>query len=240
MKKLPIIFENDDFIAINKPPGVLSIPDRHDDTQPSLYRMLTNQFGKIFVVHRLDRDTSGIILFAKNEQYHKYLSSIFEKRNIQKIYTGLIKGAMPAPQGMIDEPIAEHPFHKGEMVIHKKGKPSQTEYEVINDFGLYSLVKFIIHTGRTHQIRVHAQHSGHPLVGDKIYGDGKPVFLSSFKKKFNLKIDTEEKPLLNRLALHASSLNFKDENGQEFSFEASLPKDIHALVAQLKKSRNQE
>ena len=237
MKKLSVIFENEDFIAINKAPGMLSIPDRHDDTQLSLYRMLTIQFGKIYVVHRLDRDTSGIILFAKNEQSHKYLSSIFEKRTIQKMYTGIVKGSMPAAKGMIDEPIMEHPFRKGEMAIHKKGKLSRTEYEVVNDFGIYSFVKFIIHTGRTHQIRVHAQHTGHPLVGDKIYGDGNPVLLSSFKKKFNLKEDAEEKPLLNRLALHASSLNFKNENGEEFSLEAPLPKDMYAMVEQLKKSR---
>lgn len=237
MKKLSVIFENEDFIAINKAPGMLSIPDRHDDTQLSLYRILTIQFGKIYVVHRLDRDTSGIILFAKNEQTHKYLSSIFEKRTIQKIYTGIVKGSMPAAKGMIDEPIMEHPFRKGEMAIHKKGKLSRTEYEVVNDFGIYSLVKFIIHTGRTHQIRVHAQHTGHPLVGDKIYGDGNPVMLSSFKKKFNLKEDAEEKPLLNRLALHASSLIFKNENGEEFSLEAPLPKDMYAMVEQLKKSR---
>ena len=237
MKKLSVIFENEDFIAINKAPGMLSIPDRHDDTQLSLYRMLTIQFGKIYVVHRLDRDTSGIILFAKNEQSHKYLSSIFEKRTIQKIYTGIVKGSMPAAKGMIDEPIMEHPFRKGEMAIHKKGKLSRTEYEVVNDFGIYSLVKFIIHTGRTHQIRVHAQHTGHPLVGDKIYGDGNPVMLSSFKKKFNLKEDAAEKPLLNRLALHASSLIFKNENGEEFYLEAPLPKDMYAMVEQLKKSR---
>lgn len=236
MKKLSVIFENEDFIAINKQPGMLSIPDRHDDTQLSLYRLLTTQFGKIYVVHRLDRDTSGIILFAKNEHSYKYLSAIFEKRTIQKTYTGIVKGSIPSAHGMIDEPITEHPFRKGEMTIHKKGKLSRTEYEVVNDFGIYSLVKFIIHTGRTHQIRVHAQHIGHPLVGDKIYGDGKHVLLSSFKKRFNLKVDAEEKPLLNRLALHASSLNFKNENGEEFSLEAPLPKDMYALVEQLKKS----
>jgi 23S rRNA pseudouridine955/2504/2580 synthase/23S rRNA pseudouridine1911/1915/1917 synthase len=236
VKKPDVIFENEDFIAINKAPGMLSIPDRHDDTQLSLSRMLTIQFGKIYVVHRLDRDTSGIILFAKNEHSHKYLSAIFEKRTIQKIYTGIVKGSMPSSNGIIDEPIMEHPFRKGEMTIHKKGKLSRTEYEVVNDFGIYSLVKFIIHTGRTHQIRVHAQHIGHPLVGDKIYGDGKPVLLSSFKKRFNLKEDAEEKPLLNRLALHAASLNFKNENGEEFSLEAPLPKDMYALVEQLKKS----
>ncbi len=237
MKKLSVIFENEDFIAINKAPGMLSIPDRHDDTQLSLYRMLTNQFGKIYVVHRLDRDTSGIILFAKNEQSHKYLSSIFEKRTIQKMYTGIVKGSMPAAKGMIDEPIMEHPFRKGEMTVNKKGKLSRTEYEVVNDFGIYSLVKFIIHTGRTHQIRVHAQHTGHPLVGDELYGDGKPVFLSSFKKKFNLKGDAEEKPILNRLALHAFYLNFKNEKDEELSLEAPLPKDMYAMVEQLKKTR---
>ena len=165
-KDLSVIFENEDFIAVNKDSGMLTIPDRFDDTQPSLYRTLSARFGKIFIVHRLDRDTSGVVLFAKNETSHKYLSQLFEKRNIEKIYFGIVRGSLDEPAGMITEPIAEHAVHKGTMVVHKKGKPSTTAFEVVADFGMYSAVQFNIQSGRTHQIRVHMQFTGHPVACD--------------------------------------------------------------------------
>lgn len=238
MKGLTIVFENDDFIAINKEPGMLTIPDRHDDTQLSLYKILNQQYGKIFIVHRLDRDTSGLILFAKNEATHKYLSQLFEQRNIQKKYLGIVRGSMPETIGSINEPIAEHPVKKGMMAISKKGKPSLTNYEVVEDYGIYSLVRFEIQSGRTHQIRVHAKSLGHPIICDEMYGDGKPVFLSSFKKKYRLSQgELVERPIISRLGLHSFSLNFKDANGKQFLIEAPLPKDMKALLQQLKKNR---
>lgn len=238
MKGYTIIFENDDFIAVDKASGVLTIPDRHDDTQPSLYKMLNNKYGKIFIVHRLDRDTSGLILFAKNEVTHKYLSQLFEQRKIEKNYLGIVRGSMPAQKGSVNEPIAEHPFRKGEMTVSKKGKPSLTDYEVLEDHGIYSLVLFDIHSGRTHQIRVHTKFIGHPIVGDTVYGDRKPVLLSSFKKKYKLsQHDEEERPILSRLALHSHRLLFTDQLGQQHNLEAPLPKDMKALLKQLKKNR---
>ena len=238
LKGVSIIFENEDFIAVNKSAGMLTIPDRHDETQLSLYKILSQQYGKIFIVHRLDRDTSGLVLFAKNETTHKYLSQLFEKRNIEKIYLGIIRGSLPVQVGSIDEPIAEHPFRKGEMAINKKGKPSLTEYKVLEDYGIYSAVQFNIHSGRTHQIRVHMKFAGHPIACDPVYGDGKPILLSSFKKKYNLsKGKEEERPILNRLALHSHKLNFKDANNNVYALEASVPKDIKALLQQLKKNR---
>ena len=237
MKGFTIEFENDDFIAINKEPGILTIPDRHDDTQLSLYKMLNQKYGKIFIVHRLDRDTSGLILFAKNEATHKYLSQLFEKRNIEKKYLGIVRGSMPEKEGSINQPIMEHPVKKGMMVINKKGKPSLTNYQVVEDYGIYSLVEFEIQSGRTHQIRLHAKTIGHPIICDEMYGDGKPVFLSSFKKKYKLsQNELEERPIINRLGLHSFSLNFKDSNGKEFFLEAPLPKDMKALLQQLKKN----
>ncbi len=239
LRDLPIIFENEDFIAVNKPAGMLTIPNRHDETQLSLYKILSQQYGKIFIVHRLDRDTSGLVLFAKNEASHKYLSQLFEKRNIEKIYVGIITGSLQNKTGAINEAIAEHPFHKGIMTISKKGKPSVTEYKVMEDYGIYSAVQFNILSGRTHQIRVHMKFTGHPIVCDPLYGDGKPVLLSSFKKKFRLsKNDEEERPLLHRLALHSHQLNFKDAQGNAHALEAPLPKDINALLQQLKKNRS--
>jgi 23S rRNA pseudouridine955/2504/2580 synthase/23S rRNA pseudouridine1911/1915/1917 synthase len=238
LKGLSIIFENDDFIAINKEPGMLSIPDRHDETQFSLYKILSQQYGKIFIVHRLDRDTSGLILFAKNEATHKYLSQLFEQRNIEKKYVGIVRGSLPEKNSSVNEPIAEHPTKKGVMVISKKGKPSLTNYEVLEDFGIYSLVRFDIQSGRTHQIRVHTKSIGHPIICDEVYGDGKPVLLSSFKKKYKLsQNDLEERPLISRLALHSTSLHFADIHKKEFFIEAPLPKDMKALLQQLRKNR---
>lgn len=230
------IFENDHFLVLNKPAGVLSIPDRMQ-SEPSLKDMLTEKYGNIFTVHRLDRETSGIILFAKDEATHKYFSKQFEERTVEKFYIGLVLGAMPEKTGSMDGPIMEHPIFKGQMVINKKGKPSLTDYEVIEELGKYSLVKFQIHTGRTHQIRIHSKNIGHPIVCDPLYGDGKPVLLSSIKKKYKLsRHDEEERPMLNRVALHSYRLKFKDEEGQDFDLEAELPKDIRALIQQLKKN----
>lgn len=238
MKGFSIIFENDDFIAINKEAGMLTIPDRHDEKQLSLYKILNHQYGKIFIVHRLDRDTSGLILFAKNETTHKYLSQLFEQRNIEKKYLGIVRGSIPEKNGSINEPIAEHPVKKGMMIISKKGKPSLTNYEVLEDYGIYSLVEFEIHSGRTHQIRVHLKSIGHPIICDEIYGDGKPILLSSFKKKYKLSDnELEERPLISRLALHSASLRFTDIRGEQFFLEAPLPKDMKALLQQLRKNR---
>jgi 23S rRNA pseudouridine1911/1915/1917 synthase len=240
VKGFTILFENDDFVAVNKEPGMLTIPDRHDDTQLSLYKILNQKYGKIFIVHRLDRDTSGLILFAKNETMHKYLSQLFEKRNIEKKYLGIVRGSMPDKKGLINEPIAEHPVKKGMMAINKKGKASLTNYEVLEDYGIYSLVQFEIQSGRTHQIRVHTKSLGHPIICDEVYGDGKAILLSSFKKKYKLsQNELEERSIISRLGLHSFSLRFKDVDTKDYFIEAPLPKDMSALLQQLKKNRKQ-
>lgn len=239
MKKISpdIIFENESFVAVNKPAGLLSIPDR-EQSQVSLKDMLLEIYGKIFTVHRLDKDTSGIILFAKTEAAHKYFSRLFEERKIEKYYQGLVHGIPTAKTGTIDDPIAEHGVQKGLMIIHRRGKPSVTDYTVIREHKYFSLVQFQLHTGRTHQIRVHCQHIGHPLACDELYGDGKPVLLSAFKKKYKLsKHDEEERPMLNRLALHSFRLKFTDADGKLIELEASLPKDIRALLNQLARNK---
>src|SRR5258705_4821677 len=139
LKDVSIIVENEDFLAVNKSAGILTIPDRHDETKLSLYKILLQQYGKIFIVHRLDRETSGLVLFAKNEVSHKYLSQLFEQRNIEKIYLGIIRGNLPVKKGSVNEAIVEHPLHKGIMMVSKKGKPSLTEYKVIEDYVIYLL-----------------------------------------------------------------------------------------------------
>lgn len=233
-----IIAETNDWIALNKPSGLLSVPDR-EGKETSLKALLKEKFGEIFTVHRLDRDTSGLIIFAKNEAAHKHLSQQFEARLTKKIYQGLVIGSLPSSEGSINVPIAEHPALNGTMIVHRKGKESLTDYEVLIDYSIYSFVQFRIHTGRTHQIRVHMKDIGHPIVCDAVYGDGKPVLVSSLKNKFKLsKNEEEEKPILNRLALHAFQLSFTNLDGNETALEAPLPKDMRATLQQLDKRKN--
>lgn len=233
-----IVFENDDFVVVDKPSGLLSIPDREGD-EISLKRLLKDMYGEIFTVHRLDKETSGLIVFAKNENTHRYLSGIFEDRSVEKYYTGIVKGILPEKEKVIDAPIAQNTVKKTLMIIHKRGKNAVTEYKVVEEFGKFSLVNFRIYTGRTHQIRVHMQHVGHPIACDKLYGDGEPVLLSSIKKNYNLsKDELEERPIIGRLALHAHRLLFADEHGKQHEFVSNLPKDMKALLQQLRKLKS--
>ena len=232
--KLDIILENELFVAINKPSGMLSIPDRMQ-SEPSLKDLLIVKYGQIFTVHRLDRDTSGIIVFAKDETTHKELSALFESREVEKYYLGLVNGMLMHPTGTIDIGIMEHPAKNGTMVTNAKGKASITDYEVLETFRIYSWIKFQIHTGRTHQIRVHMKYLGNSIACDEVYGDGKPVLISALKKNFNLaKKEEEERPILARLGLHSYQLKFT-LNGETHSLEAEPPKDLRALLQQLRK-----
>lgn len=235
MKPLEIIFENEQLIAINKPSGLLSIPDR-EQSEPSLKDLLLSKYGNIYTVHRLDRDTSGIILFAKDENTHKFLSQQFENRETEKFYNGLVMGKMQVQEGLVDQPIMENPARKGYMITHAKGKASITSFKVMELFNAYSWVEFKILTGRTHQIRVHSKFLGHPIVCDPMYGDGQPLLLSSIKRKFKMgKYELEEKPLLNRLCLHARKLVITEPNGTTLTLEAIPPKDMRAALQQLEK-----
>lgn len=232
-----LIFENDDLIVLNKPSGLLSIPDR-EGKEISLKKILQEKYVEIFTIHRLDKGTSGLILYAKNETAHKFLSPQFQNRTTGKIYLGLIIGSPIQKKGSIDSPIMEHPVKKGLMVINRKGKESLTDYEVLEDFGIYCWTQFQIHTGRTHQIRVHMKEVGHPIVCDELYGDGKPVFLSSIKHNFKLsKNEEQERPVLNRLALHSWQLKFIGPDEKEYELEAPLSKDLKALLQQLSKRK---
>ncbi len=231
-----ILFENEDFIAVNKPAGLLSIPDRFNKMLPSLSHLLEQKYSEIFIVHRLDKGTSGLLLFAKNEATHRYLSKQFQDRKITKIYLALATGRILEPTGRIDTPISEQTGKGGRMKTAKKGMKALTTFEVLQTFGLYTYLKLQLFTGRTHQIRVHLQSIGHPIAMDTLYGSGEPFYLSSIKRKYRKgKYQEEEKPLMSRQALHASELHFTDEKGQKHDLKAPLPKDFKAVLNQLRK-----
>ena len=228
---LEVIFENEDIVVINKPSGMLTISDRAQNL--SLKDILNQKYGKIFTVHRLDRDTSGVVLFAKNEEAHRYFSLLFENRKVEKFYQGIVVGNPTSDEGKIEAPIAEHPFVKGKMIINKHGKESLTTYKVIEHHNFYSLVEFQLHTGRTHQIRIHSKNIGHPIAVDPLYGDSEPVKLSSIKKKYKLsKLEEEERPIVSRLALHSNKLIVELPDGEIKTFIAPVPKDFQALMNQ--------
>ena len=234
---LNIIEETDQFIAINKPAGLLSIPDR-EGKEMSLKAMLQEKYGEIFTVHRIDRETSGIIVFGKTAAEHQHLSEAFQERTVEKYYLGIVNGVLADKKGTVEVPMMQHPGKQAVMIVHKNGKNSITDFEVAEEFGKYSLLKFRIHTGRTHQIRLHMQHIGHSIVCDPVYGDGQPILVSSIRKKFKLsKSEEEERPILARLGLHAQRLVFSDASGKSYDLEAELPKDMRALMQQLRKAK---
>jgi 23S rRNA pseudouridine1911/1915/1917 synthase len=235
---IDILFENDDYVFVNKPSGMLTILDRHDPTLPSVVGFLRKKFPDIYTVHRIDKDTSGCIVFAKNSAAHRHASMAFEGRNVTKKYLGLVLGTLPKLSGSITDKIMDHPTIKGKMIVNAKlGKETITNFTELENFKGYSLVEYHILTGRMHQIRIHSANMGNPLLCDPIYGQDTPIMVSMFKrKKFKLsKFTEEERPILNRLALHSHSIEFADEAGKIIKVDAPLFKDMAATLQQLRK-----
>lgn len=232
--KLTVLFENEQFLAIAKPSGMLSVPDRMQ-SEPSLKDLLKQQYPEIYTVHRLDKATSGLIVFAKQADAHKQLSQLFEGREVEKYYIGLVQGNIQPSSGILETGIMEHPAKNGTMVVNVKGKPAKTGYLTLEEFRQYALVQFRIYTGRTHQIRLHAHYLGHSIVGDPLYGNGQPLMLSAIKKNYNLaKNQDDERPIMPRLALHAHQIAFR-LGEEDYRIEAPIPKDLQATIKQLQK-----
>ena len=239
MKNQPsIIFEDDDIVVLNKPAHYLTIPDRFVAERPNLTSFLKDRLEDVFVVHRLDKETSGVILFAKNAAAHRNLSMQFEARTIDKIYLALVEGTVHKEEGEINQPIANNMRDKGRMIIASRGKPSLTLYQVVERFKNYTLVEANIKTGRTHQVRVHFERIGYPLAVDSLYGRKDAFLLSEVKrKKYRRGKDVlVEKPLMSRTTLHAAKVTFKHPTTNEsITFKAELPKDFRAVLNQLRK-----
>ncbi len=237
MKKIDILFENDDFLAINKPPGLLSVQDRFNESLHHVGALVRRIDPNYLLAHRLDKDTSGVMLVAKSSDSQRLLQRQFDERTITKEYAALVMGVPQHKAGIIDQPILPHEYMKNKMTIHKKGKSSVTYWQVEEDFERYTLLRLKPKTGRTHQIRVHLAHLGHSIVADPVYGNGKPFYLSSIKRYMNKRSDEVERPLISRTALHAEKITFIGMNKERISVSCPFPKDFKATINQLRKNR---
>ncbi|MEM1328150.1 MAG: RluA family pseudouridine synthase [Bacteroidota bacterium] len=236
-QKLDIIYEDEQLVVVNKAAPFLSIPDRFQNDKPNIYHQLQKQYGDIFIVHRLDKETSGIICFARTSEAHRQLSQQFEHRQTKKHYHAVVSGTPATDTGTINQPISKHPQIGGKMTIFKKGKAAISHYTVLERFQQYSLLDVQIETGRTHQIRVHLAYIHHPLAVDALYAKKEAFYLSSIKRRaYQQNRHGEERPLMTRISLHAFQLTVQHPDTQEsMTFEAPYPKDFRATLQQLRR-----
>jgi pseudouridine synthase, RluA family len=235
-KKPEILFSDGFLLAVNKPAGMLSIPDRYDPDAPVILSLLEKAYGKLYVVHRIDKDTSGVLLFARDQETHKALNALFHSRAIEKSYLALVRGRTEEDEWACDLPLLADADKLHRSIVDKRrGKECFSRFETVERYEEYSLVRVKPETGRTHQVRVHCAASGYPIVADPLYGDGKSLFLSKIKRGWRGD-SFEERPLLARTGLHAETLKLTHpDNGSELALTAPLPKDMKAAIAQLKK-----
>ncbi len=229
-----IIVENDDYIIINKPPYISSLDERTGDKAGiSIIRMAKEYHHDAQLCHRLDKETSGALVVAKNPDAYRNLAMQFEDRIVDKTYHAVVCGVHAFNENAVRLPIKQ--LKNGTVIIEREeGKEAETLFKTLEVFKKNTLVGCKPITGRMHQIRVHLQCLKASIVGDLQYG-GKDLFLSELKKyKFNLKNNTEEQPLIKRVALHASSIVFLGLDNVAMKATAEYPKDISALLKQLR------
>jgi len=231
-----ILVEDPELIVIDKPAHLLVLPDRYNRSLPNLFEILKKELGKVYVVHRIDKETSGVIVFAKTSEAHKALNHQFERKHVEKLYLAICEGTPSASDGEISLPLTES--SNGIMRVGKKGgKESVTRYHILEEFQGYCFIELYPKTGRTHQIRIHLREIGLPILCDPLYGNGNPFFLSQVKERY--KKAGEEKPLLSRTALHAAKIAFKHPATEQFiACEAPLPKDMRTTLNYLRKFRS--
>lgn len=224
-----ILWEDADYFVLNKPPFVSTLQDRADQT--NLLALAKDYSFDAQACHRLDKDTSGAIAFAKNPEAYRHLSMQFEHREVSKIYHAVADGIHNFKDELLDAPILKMDDGIAK-ISRREGKPAQTYFTSLKSYRFQTLIECRPITGRMHQIRVHLAYLKAPITGDEQYG-GKPFFLSSIKRGFNLKKLTEEQPIMNRMALHAYALKFAPLAGEKVLVKAPYPKDMQALVRQL-------
>lgn len=229
-----IVFENDSYILINKPPHLASLDERTVDRTDSILRLAKAYWPDAQLGHRLDKETSGILAIAKTPEAYRHLAMQFEHREVTKRYHAVVNGVHNLEGISVYLPISPIKDGTAVKIDREKGKVAETIFNTLKAYKTTTLVECMPVTGRMHQIRVHLMCLKAPIVNDPTYG-GKPVFLSELKRNFNLKQDTEELPLIKRVALHAHSLTFTLLNGDEATFEAPYPKDFDTLVKQIDK-----
>lgn len=211
---LPVLYEDENCIVINKPVGVLTHALGKHGNEPSVASFLRNKVSgldgdRAGIVHRLDRATSGVIIGAKNQPTLSMLQKQFSQRKTKKTYVAMVQGHLDPSEAVIDMPIERNPKAPSTFRVGPNGKPSKTHYKVLKEGTKYSLVELKPETGRTHQLRVHLAKLGHPIVGDPLYGSGKYG---------------------DRLFLHALSLEITIPGGERKTFTAPLPEEFEKLA----------
>ena len=226
---IPIVYENDDILIFDKPPGIVThpAPGHEHGTLVNVVRALRPDLElrdaeRPGIVHRLDKDTSGLIVVAKNESTRRFLLKQWQDRSVVKRYTALVHGVIAESEGTIDAPISRDPNNRKRMWVVPGGRPAVTNFRVIERFRDATLVSVIIETGRTHQIRVHFTYIGYPLVGDRTYG----------ARAFRYPLD--------RQFLHASALTFHLPGDRLIEVETPLPLDLQSVLAALRSERGTE
>lgn len=248
MKAPPVLHRDDHFLAIDKPAGVPSVRERWTDADSALVlvwdllRSEDPEARKPRVVHRIDKGTSGILLFATTLQAARSLSRQFRDREVEKTYLTLVLGTPPDPSGTIEVSLSEHPQRPGRVqVVERKGKPAVTDWRVLERFRGYALLEVRPRTGRMHQIRASLAHIGYPLLVDPAYRGGESLLLSRLKPGYKQKKHRPEIPLIGRLSLHAFRVAFRHPFAStRVEIEAPPPKDFELALKYLRRFRSLE
>lgn len=242
---LEILFEDDHLVAINKPPAMVVHPAK-GNWSGTLTAALAFHFEQLSgvggehrpgIVHRLDRDTSGVILVAKTDQAHRKLAKQFELRTVNKTYLAIVSPEPDRDRHLVDKPIGHHPYQREKMAIrvgHSTSREASTFFEVVERFRGFAVVHAMPKTGRTHQIRLHLAHWGHPVLADRLYsGRAKIMSEQISKDKNNVSV------LLDRQALHALKIEFAHpETDERMAIEAPIRQDLENTLEALRKYRD--